>query len=179
MIRLQRIKTSDVEGYTYMERLMVASFPEDEYRDLVDLRKYTDTLPHFYNNLILDNEMPVGFISYWFLDDFYYVEHFAIDPDKRNGGYGRRLLAQLKEELSLPIVLEVELPNEEMAQRRIHFYERQHFTLWENEYFQPPYKPIYRPLPMLLMVNGEMDAEKDFEKIKKKLFQEVYYGYNA
>ncbi len=57
---------------------------------------------------------------------FYYIEHFAIDPSLRNGGYGKRVLEvdELKKQLKGPIVLEVEEPNDEMSTRRIHFYKR-------------------------------------------------------
>ena len=76
--------------------------------------------------------------------------------------------------LKRPIVLEVERPIEEMAKRRISFYQRQGFTLWEKDYSQPPYKPGDDFLPMYLMVHGELDCEKDFETIKKRIHKEVY-----
>lgn len=68
-------------------------------------------------------------ISYWTMGDFYYIEHFAIDPSLRNGGYGKRVLEMIKKQLKGPIVLEVEEPNDEMSTRRIHFYKRLEFTL--------------------------------------------------
>lgn len=43
MIRLQRITTADTDLYSYMEKLMTQSFPSEEYRELEELRKYTDT----------------------------------------------------------------------------------------------------------------------------------------
>ena len=88
MIRFQTISTSDVQHYQFMENLLIAAFPPEEYRELKELREYTDRTGNFYNNIIFDNETPVGFITYWDFNDFYYVEHFAIDPTLRNGGYG-------------------------------------------------------------------------------------------
>ena len=88
MIRLQRITTADTDLYSYMEKLMTQSFPSEEYRELEELRKYTDTKTHFYNNIIFHNNTPVGLITYWDFGHFYYIEHFAIDPTQRNGGYG-------------------------------------------------------------------------------------------
>ena len=61
-----------------------------------------------------------------------------------------------------------------MAKRRISFYQRQGFTLWEKNYCQPPYKPGDDFLPMYLMVYGELNCEKDFETIEKKIHTEVY-----
>ena len=76
--------------------------------------------------------------------------------------------------LQLPIVLEEERPVEEMAKRRICFYERQGFTLWKNDYYQPPYKPGDDFLPMYLMVYGDLNPEKDYEDIRHKLHTVVY-----
>ena len=174
MIRFQTISTSDVQHYQFMENLLIAAFPPEEYRELKELREYTDRTGNFYNNIIFDNETPVGFITYWDFNDFYYVEHFAIDPTLRNGGYGKKTLDYLCKELDRPIVLEVEMPVEEMAKRRINFYQRQGFVLWDKEYKQPPYKPGDDFLPMYLMVFGNLQCEQDFEIIKNKIHKEVY-----
>lgn len=174
MIRFQPITTSDVNHYKFMEDLLVCSFPPEEYRKLEHLREYTDRTGNFHNNIIFDDETPVGFITYWDFDGFYYVEHFATNPALRNGGYGKRTLEYLREILKLPIVLEVERPVEEMAKRRINFYQRQGFVLWDKDYQQPPYKPGDDFLPMYLMVNGDLDADRDFDRIRHNLHTVVY-----
>lgn len=174
MIRFQPIRTSDTQLYQFMEDLLTTAFPPEEYRELNELRRYTDHANHFYNNIIFDDDTPVGLITYWDFDRFYYVEHFAIDPTLRNGGYGKKTLEFLCNQLTLPIVLEVEMPIEEMAKRRINFYQRQGFTLWENEYKQPPYKAGDDFLPMYLMVRGDLQCEQDFEAIKNRIYKEVY-----
>lgn len=174
MIRLQPISTADTEHYTFMEKLLIAAFPPEEYRELSNLRNYTDQIGHFHNNLIFDDNTPVGFITYWNFERFYYVEHFAIHPDQRNGGYGQKVLQHICQQIKQPIVLEVEEPIEEMAQRRINFYKRQGFVLWDNEYQQPPYKAGDGFLPMHLMVYGNLQPEQDFEEVKQTLYSEVY-----
>ena len=151
MIKFQRIATSDTALYDYMEKLMTTSFPPEEYRSLAELRNYTDAKPHFY-----------------------YVEHFAIDPSQRNGGHGKNVLSHLCQQINKPIILEVEAPEEEMAIRRINFYKRHGFTLWEKPYMQPPYKPGDGYLPMLLMAYGSLECEKDFEYVKERIYREVY-----
>lgn len=174
MIRIKRITTADSQYYDYMENLLVASFPVEEYRDLQELKVYTDTRPNFYCNIIFNDAMPVGLITYWDLGEFYYIEHFAIDPSQRNGGYGQELLKYLAGFLKKPIVLEVEHPTEEMAQRRISFYQRQGYVLWGKAYFQPPYKPGHDKLPMYLMALGDLTPERDFETVKTQLHRVVY-----
>ena len=174
MIRFQPITTSDVQHYKFMEELLVESFPPEEYRELEHLREYTDRIGNFHNNIIFDDDLPIGFITYWDFDGFYYVEHFAVDPTQRNGGHGKNVLNHLCELLQHPIVLEVEMPEEEMAQRRINFYKRQGFVLWEKPYLQPPYRPGDDYLPMLLMAHGNLERERDFETVKNSIYREVY-----
>ena len=174
MLRLQRITTADTALYSYMEQLMVTSFPPEEYRNLTQLREYTDGKKHFYNNIIFDNDLAVGFITYWDFDKFYYAEHFAIDPTLRNGGYGKQVLGLLRDTLSRPIVLEVEMPENEMACRRINFYQRNGFVLWPNDYRQPPYRSGDGFLPMRLMAYGALDSEKDFAYVQRRIYTEVY-----
>ena len=121
MIRLQPISTS-ICNIQIHGRASIDSFPPEEYRQLEQLREYTDRTGNFHNNIIFDDDLPVGFITYWDFDSFYYVEHFATNPALRNGGYGKRTLEYLCNYLKRPIVLEVERPIEEMAKRRISFY---------------------------------------------------------
>ena len=80
----------------------------------------------------------------------------------------------LSRNIEKPIVLEVERPIEEMAERRINFYKRQGFNLWENDYHQPPYRKGDDFLPMNLMVYGDLSAEKDYEQVKNKIHKEIY-----
>lgn len=174
MIRFQRITTADTTLYNYMEQLMTGSFPSEEYRELEELRAYTDTKANFHNHIIFRNDNPVGFIAYWDLGHFFYVEHLAIDPAQRNGGHGKNVLEHLRQVLKYPIILEVEKPIEEMARRRISFYQRHGFSLWEKTYQQPPYKAGAHFLPMLLMAYGDLQCERDFDSIKEHIYREVY-----
>ena len=74
MIKLQPISTSDLQHYKFMEELLVDAFPPEEYRQLEELREYTDRTGNFHNNIIFDDDLPIGFITYWDFDRFYYVE---------------------------------------------------------------------------------------------------------
>lgn len=174
MIRLQRISTADNSLYEYMEQLITTAFPPEEHRPLEELRLYTDKRPRFHNNVIFHHDALIGLITYWDFDKFYYVEHFAIDPAQRNGGHGKNVLNHLCQLLQRPIVLEVEMPEEEMAQRRINFYKRQGFALWEKPYQQPPYRSGDDYLPMLIMAHGNLECGRDFDTVKASLYKKVY-----
>ena len=65
MIRLQPISTSDLQHYKFIEELLLDSFPPEEYRQLEQLRDFTDRTGKFNNNIIFDNVImqiacPVG-----------------------------------------------------------------------------------------------------------------------
>ena len=95
MIEIKQVKTQDEVNYTFVEKLMHTAFPQEERRDTVQQREYSDNNPRFCNNIILENGNSIGMISYWTMGDFYYIEHFAIDPSLRNGGYGKRVLTSI------------------------------------------------------------------------------------
>lgn len=173
MISIKQIKTNATE-YSFVENLLETAFPPEEHRELNKQRNFTDNNEFFYNNVILDNEMPVGLITYWKFDGFYYIEHFAISPECRNGGYGKKVLELLHEQLSSPVVLEVELPETEISKRRINFYERLGYQLIQEEYFQPPYRKQDCKLPMYLMIYDKNKKFKDIPAIKKNLYKHVY-----
>ncbi|WP_071145589.1 GNAT family N-acetyltransferase [Bacteroides ihuae] len=174
MIEIARIKTTDVEKYNYMENLLVESFPREEYRELDELRKYTDNYSNFHNNIIINERISIGLITFWNFGNFSYIEHFAIDPQQRNGGYGKKVLSHLCTQLNCPIVLEVEQPITEIAKRRINFYEKIKFTIWDREYYQPAYRIEDSSIPMYLMEYGNLDGEIDPIEVRKIIHHQVY-----
>ncbi len=172
-MEIRRIKTDD-EAYAFIEQLLHDAFPPEERRDTPQQRAYTDHHPMFRSCLISESGSPVGLISYWDMGDFHYIEHFAIDPTLRNGGYGKRALEHIEQTLHHPIVLEVEAPTDELSTRRIGFYRRLGFTLCERPYMQPPYRQGDGELPMFLMTYGDIDMEKEFERVRDTIHREVY-----
>lgn len=174
MIHLRTIRTDDA-AYPFAEELFLTAFPEDERRNTEAQRHNTDCNPLFHYCLIEEEEEPIGLFTYWDFDTFCYGEHFAIDPKRRNGGYGQKAIHTLLEMINRPLVLEVELPEDEMSRRRIGFYERQGFTLWkEVTYIQPPYRPGGNTLPMHLMVTEGLNPDAHLEKVKERIYKEVY-----
>lgn len=99
---------------------------------------------------------PAGFITWWNMDGFAYVEHFAVDPGCRGGGVGRNAIVSFVAAVGKPVVLEVEPASTGgMARRRIAFYERCGFTAHPGyDYVQPPYGPGLPPVPLMLMTAG-------------------------
>lgn len=162
--------------YQQAEELLLQSFPPEERRSLDQIRTLMLHEPDFCPHLIIENDQFAGLLNYWKLDGFIYAEHLATSPALRGGGIGGKALDLLSTLTSLPIVLEVEHPDTELAQRRIGFYRRHGYVLWNKKnYIQPPYDKDLPWLPLLLMVHGPLQEEKDFELVRKEIYEKVYH----
>jgi GNAT superfamily N-acetyltransferase len=173
-MQLKQIHTADTVHFSFVEKLLTESFPANEYRPLENFKFYTDHIPPFHNNIIFEKEKLIGLITYWDFSGFCYIEHFAIDKSLRGRGYGAYSLFLLKKLLNVPLVLEVELPINDIGRRRIQFYLRQGFKTRNNYYTQPPYRPTDRSCPMLLMSYGDLEKVADFKEVRRVIYQNVY-----
>lgn len=163
---------SDLE---FVERLYIESFPPTERRSVVKMHALIENNDLFDVFVFVDDDNRIGFLSTWTFDSFIYLEHFAVSPEFRNGGYGKRALALLFEKTTLPLIGEIELPDSsEMAERRSLFYNRHGFVLWDFEYEQPPYEEGYEPIPMKLITYRNIDMDIKFHEVKKQLYKDVY-----
>ncbi|MDR0845316.1 MAG: GNAT family N-acetyltransferase [Tannerella sp.] len=174
MLEIKKISTSDRREYAFVEDLYLSSFPKEERRECSQQRAFTDTNPVFSNNIIVEQEAFIGFVGYWHFEQYIYIEHFATHPGLRGRGYGQQVLSLFKEQFPVPVVLEVEKPVNEISVRRIAFYKRQGFVLWEKDYLQPSYYKGGMPIPMYLMAYGALSAENDFETVRDTLYRNVY-----
>lgn len=174
------INSKEINSENYLidkvKELYLDAFPSNERRDFDEFLRLLDdkSVPFSVSVLEEDGEF-AGFLTFWAWDDFRYFEHFAVAPEKRNGGKGGAFLRMMVENASTPVVLEVELPEDEMAVRRIGFYRRNGFHLWDNvPYLQPSYGEGREPVPLCLMTAGDItfDGEND-EKIRR-IKREVY-----
>ncbi|MDL2221541.1 GNAT family N-acetyltransferase [Parabacteroides sp. OttesenSCG-928-N08] len=167
------VGVDDAGWLQLVEKTYVDSFPADERRDFSLVCDLLRENASFRMYVLLVEEQYVGFITTWQFDAFDYWEHFAIDASARNKGLGGRALTAFLKESPRPVVLEVELPLDEMSRRRIGFYERLGFRLDDHEYIQPPY-PGGSSLEMRLMTYGEIDLNVSYETVRQQIHREVY-----
>lgn len=170
---LKIAKKSDFEA---VYALLQSSFPLDEYRTY-DEQKALFDLPAYTVYLLFDGDLPrpAGMMAVWTLEDFAFLEHFAIDPALRNRGLGSGMLTELKALSPCPLCLEVELPDTPLAKRRIGFYERNGFVFHDYAYTQPPMSKGRAPVPLRIMFEGRALTESEFLKVKNTLYQQVYH----
>lgn len=173
MLSLKRIKETNSSEYDFIENLLTTSFPPDEYRNLHEQRDNTQHKECFHLMIVQDDNIPIGFISYWNFKDFCFVEHLATHPAMRNKGYGSMIMKKLQQ-IKETIILETELPTDELTRRRIKFYNRLNFEIFTQEYIQPAYKRESKELHMHLMFWNRNKKNPYFHAIRETIYKHVY-----
>lgn len=175
MIHLREIHTADTD-YAFVEALWLQAFPEIERRDTAAQRQNTDTNPLFHCLLATSHEgEPVGFLTYWDFGSYCYGEHFATDMRLRNRGYGGQIIRAAIGYIARPLVLEVELPQDDLSRRRIGFYQRNGLTLWQDiPYVQPAYRVGGEALPMHLMATPDLEPSRVAKEVISTIRRNVY-----
>jgi len=153
--------------------LLEAAFPVTELREKEDQRMLLQEECYCLYGARKENGFAAVF-AVWEIEDFLYIEHFAVKEDCRNGGYGGMLLDRLLAEKGRPAVLEVEVPEEELTRRRVGFYERHGLIYNDYPYLQPPLRKGNALLPLRLMTKPEAIDEKTYERYKKSIYRIVY-----
>lgn len=161
---------------TESTELLEAAFPPIERRPTLLWKELMTEQPLFRAMAIVEEDRFCGLLTYWNFDTFLYVEHFAIAEHLRNGGYGKKALETfLREHRQDNVVLEVELPEDELACRRIGFYRRNGFHLIEErDYLQPPYTAGFEPMPLKLMTTQAGETRANYDLIVNKIHHYVY-----
>ncbi|MBR4855663.1 MAG: GNAT family N-acetyltransferase [Bacteroidaceae bacterium] len=173
MLTLTPINTRS-KHYPFVEQLLHEAFPESERRDDDRQRDLTENNLRFHC-LLVQTELlqPVGLLTYWFFDDFVYIEHFAISEAERGKGYGSEAMKLFIEQIELPVILEAEMPHHsnDLPNRRIKFYKRLGFRVCSMQYKQPPYRCTDKWVPMKILKYGDMQITR---LIKDILYRQVY-----
>lgn len=174
MIEFRKIGSSSEALFLPLYELYRKAFPASERRSLGDLECVLNHEKRFEANALMKENEFVGFFTYWAFDRFSYVEHFAVDPKMRGQNIGSEVMKAFLTKNKLPVVLEVEMPEDAQSIRRIGFYERLGFKVISHSYAQPYYDGSGKILPMLIMSNDYHFADKHFNLIKNTLYQNVY-----
>lgn len=156
--------------HPFGEQVLIDSFPTEERPAIADLRARNNQAFHF--DAILEDNIPIGILTHWDFPAFTYIEHFAIVAEMRNRQLGGKVLDQFTE-VRKCVVLEAELPQNELANRRLNFYQRHGFSIAPYPYIQPAYSPELSSIPLHILTTKEVSFD-EFEAIKNTLYTEVY-----
>ena len=166
MANLSRKKLDEMLG------IYESQFPSDERRKISD-QKRIDNDDRYEIDYIDQDGVMAAFCAIWDLESFVFIEHLAVRESHKGYGYGTLLLErQVKK--GRPLILEVELPDDETRKKRIAFYEKLGFKLNDYEYVQPPLSDGGHKVAMLVMSHPESLSQKEFENVKKTLYTQVY-----
>lgn len=167
----ERITCTTHPMYQEALALYKISFPPHEQRESLSqeqILQYRD----YHFTLIYDGEIFVGLILYWEWDNFIYVEHFCIFPDKRNRRYGQIALGLLSE-TKKTLILEIDPPVNDIAIRRKGFYTRCGFVENPFPHIHPPYHCDTRGHELVIMSYPRRIAEKEYDDFYRYLVNQV------
>ncbi|MBP1967561.1 GNAT family N-acetyltransferase [Paenibacillus aceris] len=154
--------------------IMNASFPDSERRTYEGQKELLSD-PHY--RLITEKDASdhiIAFVAVWEFPSFRFVEHIAVDPAIRGGGLGGKLMKAYIEESLSPILLEVEPPVADLAQRRVNFYKRLGFHINHFDYVQPPLQKEQPDLPLKIMSYPQTLTDAEYALYKEILYTKVY-----
>ncbi|MCK5283521.1 MAG: GNAT family N-acetyltransferase [Nanoarchaeota archaeon] len=151
--------------------IIESSFPEDEKRSLLQQKEVFKK--HNYSFIAVYDNNLVGIITVWHLDDFVFVEHFAVKEELRNRGYGIRILKELEKRYA-KFIGEMEFPETEIQKKRAVLYQKAGLILNPYPYKQPPYGKDKNPVNCLIISYPEEIDETKFNSIRKLIHKEVY-----
>ena len=153
--------------------LLENAFPVTELRTKEDQRALLQEAAYVLYGVRKNDAFAAAFAT-WEIDDFLFIEHFAVQEEERNNGYGSMLLDALMREMGRPVVLEVEEPTDTLTRRRIAFYERHGLVYNMYFYLQPPLRRENALLPLKLMTKPGGINEETFLQYRKRLYEVVY-----
>lgn len=147
------------------------TFPENERRNKEQFLALADHPDTFVYSIHQEN-LNIGYAVIWELSDFFFLEHFEMFEDFRHQKWGQATLEALKEKFER-ILLETEPKTiSEIAEHRIHFYEKNGFEIIEKNYIQPSYEKEKPSIPLLLMGNFyPIYVKIAIQEIYKKVYE--------
>lgn len=171
-LEVRRTKTP-VELLDIVE-LYVNAFPFSERRTVESMSQSLASERVYFYRVFLKTRC-VAMMHFWVLDDVVYGEHFAIEPNLRNQGYGRQLMRMILANLEKPFLVEVEPPENDLSARRLKFYEREGLFVVKKDYLQPPYQVSLPELPLYLMSNDPNLSPQIIAHAVEELRELVYH----
>ncbi len=171
-MKFEKFESEDIRS---MYDLMEKAFPPEERRIYENHKMLYDKCCFDVFGQKDQHEEVTALISIWKLDEIRYIEHLAIKKELRGQGIGGELLQFAFQHENAPFVLEVELPDNDTAIKRIQFYEKQGMFYNEYEYLQPPLQKGHGMLPLRLMTYPQKIDEKTYQIYKNILHERVYF----
>jgi GNAT superfamily N-acetyltransferase len=138
-------------GQAYFEEAVTLcheAFPPEERRDMDALLRVLED-PRLHFCAVVEKERLIGLVVFWEFSRFVFIEQLAVLPELRGSGRGTGILQAVRQK-GLPLLLEVEVPYDEISRSRSRFYLNNGFIPLPVDYVQPPYRKGDKVPPMEL-----------------------------
>lgn len=151
-----------------------SSFPESERRFL-PAQKAVFENPNYRLDVWFDeNGAFVGLMDWWEYGGFRYVEHLAIAPEARSGGFGSKILKSWIDSSEKPVFLEIDKVRDEISQRRLNFYRRLGFVENPMEHEQPHFQGTGEKVSLRVLSYPEGMSEAEYGELLAALQKDVW-----
>ena len=126
---MNRIRLTSIQDPMFHTawKLYQDSFPRNERRSLSHQQTAFQSV-RYHMEIFTEQDKFIGLIGYWTFNEYVYVEHLAVNPALRSGGYGSRIVSKFLSSTNRTIILEIEQVTDNLTARRLRFYERQFIT---------------------------------------------------
>ncbi|HCE58595.1 MAG TPA: GNAT family N-acetyltransferase [Prolixibacteraceae bacterium] len=173
-MQIELKKIAEPQQLEYIRELYISAFPAKERREFDELKLLLADDDCFIFQLITESGTLAGFCIIWEFSNFVFIEHFAIEPGLRGLRIGEKTLSVIRTQFQKNVILETELPSDEISNRRIRFYERNGFHKLNRTYIQPSYGSN-KPEVELKLMSTNVDIPVDeldsiIQLIRKKVY---------
>ncbi len=174
MITITRITEAEDSAFLCLTGLYQKAFPEEERRDIAQLKTLLQTEPSMYFNAVRCDGKLAGLLVYWDFRSFYYLEHLAVFAEMRNQKIGQKILDWIRKQLRGICILEAEPAETGIATRRINYYRRNGYLILDKTYRQPSYRRNDGEVPLWIMGN-QPEASGTLKQQIQIIKEKVYY----
>jgi len=154
------------------------SFPACEKRSLESQRKALEEQPECCMEIFTQDasDKVLGFMLRWDFGDQVYLEHFAVSKNERNNGIGGEMLDSfIERNASKRIILDIDMPVDDISGRRLGFYERHGFVANpDRKHIHPDLNdPCAEKFELLLLSHGGMLNDDEFHRFRHYFEHEI------
>lgn len=168
MVVLHRIDSVSDKWYEEFYTIYSQSFPVYEQRDEKQQEcAFNNT--NYHLDCFIDDHKFLAFIAYWDFDNYIYIEHFAVNPEYRGENIGSNTLRNFIEDKKKMILLEIDPPVNEIAQKRLKFYEKLGFVSNPYSHHHPAYKKDYPPHELIVLSMDKALEQSSYDRFYQEL----------
>lgn len=172
-MKIELREIANIQQLNCIKELYISAFPPAERREFSGLIQQMGINECSVNEILADQKV-AGLIIVWDLEEFVFIEHFAIEPHLRKLGIGEEAISLVRTQFQKTVFLETVIPHDEFSRRRIGFYERNGFRKLDRTYFQPSYDGIKPEVELKLMTTSNDFTEEKIDLAVKKIWKKVY-----